>query len=567
MTHSQAPVEIQDAHVLVVDDIPGNRMFLVSHLRRQGIDHISEAENGLEAMAVLGRSEVDLVLLDVMMPEMDGHQVLAEMRADARLRRVPVIMITALDDMDSAVRCIESGAEDYILKPFNPVLLRARVAATLEKRRLRELEREYLRTYDATTGLPNRDHLLERLEPELARWQRHRQGYGLLVVRLARYRTLLDSLGEGAGDQYLAAQAQRMAPHLPSTAFVGRCGQDAFGVLLLDLDRPLESSLVAGRIHVALSRSLDIRDHQVAGGVQVGIALSDGGYQVAEAVLRDATLAANRADPEVGSRIFDEAMHVEAMTRLELEPALRQAIDSEQLVLHYQPIVRMADGALSGLEALIRWQHPEQGMVPPDRFIRLAEETGLIVPIGRWVARCACRQIRRWREMRTGEAPLTIGINVSAREFETPGFLEALQQSLAPIVDTPELLKIELTETLFIDNPLEIERVIDAIKTMGVLTVLDDFGTGYCSLSYLHQFPFDTLKVDQSFIRGIDTAPRNRKIVASTVNMAHSLGMSVVAEGIETAAEAEVVADLDCEYGQGAYFNMALPAEELEKLF
>ena len=558
---------IRDACVLVVDDIQSNRRFLCQHLKRQGIENIIEAADGLEAMAVLTSQVVDLVLLDVMMPRMDGHQVLVQIRGDAQLRRVPVIMITALDDMESAVRCIENGAEDYVLKPFNPVLLRARVTAILEKKRLREMEREYLRAYDATTTLPNRDTLLGRLQQEMLRWQSHQRPYGLLFVLLDRYRMILDSLGEGAGDEYLVAQANRLVDRLPSTAFTGRCGQNAFGVLAVELERSVEASLLGWRIQETLARPLDIRGHQVAGGVGVGITLGESGYLEPHDMLRDAALAAKRVDKGDGCRFFDEAMHVEAMTRLELGPALQRALDDGQLLLYYQPIVALEDQTVAGLEALIRWQHPQRGMVPPDQFIRLAEETGLIVPMGRWVTLTACQQLAYWQARRGDKPPLYVGINVSAREFGEADFVSVLSQALAPIADRPQTLKLELTETLLIDKPHNVERIIGAVNAMGVPTVLDDFGTGYCSLSYLHRFPFETLKIDQSFIRDIDTQARNRKIVHSTILMAHSLDMSVVAEGIENQAEADIVRDMGCEYGQGAFFSMPVPAEVVEKMF
>ncbi len=561
-----AKAAIREARVLVVDDIQSNRRLLEQHLKRQGIVKISEAADGVEAMEVLRSRSVDLVLLDVMMPRLDGYQVLEQMQADERLRHVPVIMITALDDMDSAVRCISSGAEDYVLKPFNPFLLRARVAAILEKKRLREMEREYLRFYDATTGLANRDALLARLEQELLRRHHPRQRFSLLVVNFKRYRTIADSLGEGAWDEYLTAQAERIKPLLPPTAFVSRSGQNSFAVLAVAVERGTEASLLGRRIHETLEKPLNLRGHSVAGGVGVGITLSGGNDATALSLLRDATLAAQRATPAEGCRIFDEAMHTEAMIRLELEPALRHAVENEQLVLFYQPIVALSDGKVASLEALVRWQHPERGMLYPDHFIPLAEETGLIVPIGRWVTENACRQLERWQRQK-GADTLSVGINVSARELIESEFVASLSRSLAAIEDRKDTFKIELTETLLIDNPATVERIIQEVNALGVQTVLDDFGTGYCSLSYLHRFAFNTLKIDRSFTGSIDSMPRNRKIVASTIQLAHDLGMNVVAEGIETRAEADILRDMACEFGQGAYFSLPLPAEAVESLF
>ena len=552
--------------VLVVDDIASNRHILVTHLKKQGISNVLQAENGREALEYLRTSPVDLVLLDVMMPEVDGFEVLEKMKKDENLRNIPVIMITALDDMKSAVKCIEFGAEDYLLKPFNAVLLRARVNACLEKKHLRDVEREYLRLYDFATGLPNRDLFLNQLADELRRWYRHRSLFGVLLIRLGRYQTILDSLGQGAGDAFLAAQGSRLKNQLPASALLARLGHNEFAVILNDLEHAADGNTWAQKIHQHLEKPLKIIDHEISGSVYIGLAFSPTGYNNPEHMLRDAGLAANQVEKRGGFQIFDQAMHKAAMKRLNLENDLRLALAGNQLLLYYQPIVSLGTQKIIGFEALIRWRHPQKGLVFPDEFISLAEETGFIVPMGTWVLEEACRQAAKWDLMPGDRRRLTIGVNVSAQQFTDKHFVNTVENALAKAQLEGSSLKLELTETALIDNPDQVQHVLSEVQKLNIKTALDDFGTGYCSLSYLHLFPFDTLKIDQSFVREIDMQQKNREIVHSTITLAHTLGMDVIAEGVETENEAQALAGMGCEYAQGLLYNAPLPVEDAEKL-
>jgi len=557
---------ISDAQVLVVDDNEVNRTILFNHLKKQGVPSILEAQNGRLAVEMLHNHRIDLVLLDVMMPEMDGYEVLERMKSDTELRHIPVIMITALDDLDSAVKCIELGAEDYLPKPFNAVLLGARVTASLEKKRLRDIEREYLRHYDPITGLPNRDFFLKRLSEELQRWRRNPSLFTVLVIKLMRYRILIDSLGRTAGDVFMARQGQRLTGLLPSDALMARVAQNEFALVLQDLTHAAEGIALAGQIHQALEQTVSIQTHDISGGINIGVALSSSGYNSPEDILRDAGLAANRVDQRSGYKIFDDAMHREAMKRLELEPELQAALSGGQLCLYYQPIVALESGEVSGFEALIRWLHPEKGMVPPGEFITLAEETGLIVPIGVWILEEVCRQAARWLELIGPERQIVIGANVSAHQFADGNLIETVRGALRKAGLPGANLKIEMTESALIDNADQVWRILSTIQKMDVLTALDDFGTGYCSLSYLHQFPFDSLKIDQTFVNRIQSKPKNMAIVQSTVLLAHELGLDVIAEGIETPEEGRVLRSMQCEYGQGNFYQPPLTSADAEDL-
>jgi len=557
---------IADAKVLVVDDVASNRFILVTHLKKQGISSIFQAENGREALETIRSHPIDLMLLDVMMPEVDGFEVLEQMKADEELRHIPVIMITALEDIDSTVKCIELGAEDYLHKPFNAVLLRARTTACLEKKHLRDVEREYLRLNDFITGLPNQDLFLKRLGDELERWQQHPSLFCVMLVRLNNYRMILDGLGQGAGDEFIIAQGKRLESLQPSSALLARLGHNEFAILLQDLNHAADGNALAQKIYQKLEKPLKIKDLDISGSVEIGLAFSSTGYDIPEDMLRDAGLAANKAGQSGGYQIFDTVMHEEAMKRLNMETELKAAIVERQFCLYYQPIINLRTEEIVGFEALIRWQHPELGMLQPNNFISLAEETRLIVPIGSWVLEEACRQASEWEVLLGNKPKITISVNISGHQIKEKNFLDTLDNALVKSRLKGSGLKLELTETALIDNPDWVDRVLAEVQKLDIKTALDDFGTGYCSLSYLNRFPINTIKVDQSFVRHIEKDLKNHKIAQSTIDLAHKLGMDVVAEGVETVQEAETLRQMNCEYGQGNFFHTALPVEDAGKL-
>jgi diguanylate cyclase (GGDEF)-like protein len=557
---------MSDAKVLVVDDIESNRFILVSHLNMQGVHNIFQAENGREALEKLSTNEIDLVLLDVMMPEVDGYEVLERMKADENLRDIPVIMITAVDDMDSTVKCIELGAEDYLSKPFNAVLLRARISACLEKKQLQDVEREYNRFNDFTTGFPNRDSFLKSLSDELLRWQRKQSLFGVFLIRLNNYRKILDSLGQKGGDEFIVAQGKRLDDLRPPGSLLARLGHNEFAIVLSDIDHVADGNVFAQQIHQKLEEPMKIKGHEISDSVDIGLAFSSTGYDSPEYILRDAGLAASKASQSGGYQIFDAVMHKEAMSRLDLETEMKLALAERQFRLFYQPIVALASGEIVGFEALIRWQHPYKGMVPPGEFISLAEETRLIVPMGSWILEEACRQAAEWKTLLGDERQIIIGVNVSARQLKEENFLDTLKIALDNAHIKGSNLKLELTETALIDNPDQVNRVLTEVQKMDLKIALDDFGTGYCSLSYLDRFPIDTLKIDQLFVRQIETQQKKYKIVQSTIDLAHKLGMDVIAEGVETDQELEALRKMNCEYCQGWLFHAALPVEDAAKL-
>jgi len=557
---------ITDAKILIVDDYKTNRLILVKHLNNLGISNIIEAENGQVALEILSDNQVDLVLLDIMMPKVDGYEVLKHIKSSKNLRQIPVIMITAIDDLDSTVKCIELGAEDYLLKPFNKVLLRARINASLQRKYLEDIERQYLRFNDFITGLPNRDFFLKHLRDELLSSKRHQSLFSILLVRLNNYTKLLDGLGQRAGDEFIVAQGKRLEQLLPDRSVLARLEHNEFALILNDIDHEADGSALAQQIQIKLEEPLKIRERNISGGVSIGLTFSSAGYDRPEDMLRDSGLAAGRAVEGEGYQIFDELMHKKAVERLDLETELKKAIEEKQFVLFYQPIAMLTMGEIVGFEALIRWRHPDKGMVPPDDFIPISEETGLVVPMGSWVLEEACRQATEWNNLLGHERRIIVGVNVSAQQLREENFLDTLNNALVNTQLEGPSLKLELTETALIDNPDQVYHMLSEVRKLDIKIAIDDFGTGYSSLSYLHRFPINTVKIDQSFIKNIEVQSKNYKIVQSTIELAHKLGMDVIAEGIEDDKVADSLREMHCEYGQGWFFHHPLPAEDATKL-
>lgn len=555
-----------DASILVVDDVRSTRYALVRMLMKLGFSLVYEAENGRQALELLRGSRIDLVLLDVMMPEVDGHEVLKIMKEDPDLRQIPVIMITALDDTDSAVSCIEQGAEDYLTKPFNPVMLRARIFASLEKKRLQDIEKEYLNLYDSLTGLANQRNFLQRLQEQINRSNRRPSMFAVISLRLEKYNMIFESLGRKAAEDYLVKRSRQLGNILPEDAMLARTGEQNFAVLLFDLPSAARGNAHAISIYETLSTPVNLSGHEIAGRASVGVVYNQPPYNDAETMFRDAGLAASRAGLRGGFKIFDETLHQEAMRRLALEPDLRRALNNKEFQVYYQPIVLLKNRALAGYEALLRWLHPEKGIIMPEEFISIAEDTGLIIPLGSWVLNEVCSQAAKWENLTSRGCNFTISVNVSAHQFGDPGFLSVLQGALEKTGASNTRINLELTETSLIRNSEQLAEILDELARIRVGTSLDDFGKGYCSLNYLNRFPFDTLKIDRSLIRSINRNPRNQAIVSSTIDLAHRLSMNVVAEGLENIEEVEALRDMGCEYGQGWFFSRALTSKKAEQM-
>jgi diguanylate cyclase (GGDEF)-like protein len=383
----------------------------------------------------------------------------------------------------------------------------------------------------------------------------------VLFIDLDRFKLVNDSLGHITGDKLLVEIARRLAASVRPGDTIARLGGDEFTVLLDEIRDLGEATRIAERIGRELSEPHTVDGSEVFASASIGIALSNREYESAENVLRDADIAMYRAKALGKARyaVFDPTMHARAVEMLSLETALRRALDRDEFRIHYQPIVHLEDGRLAGFEALVRWAHPERGLVPPAEFIPLAEETGLIAALGRHVLQESCRQLLAWQREFPDQA-LTVSVNVSPRQLSQPDLLQEVEAILAETGLDPRSLVLEVTESAIIENPDAANAVFAQLSALGIRLALDDFGTGYSSLSYLHRFPFDKLKIDRSFITSVADDARRTEIVRSITALGANLGMELVAEGVETAEQRNALVDLKCQYAQGYFFSRPVDA-------
>jgi diguanylate cyclase (GGDEF)-like protein len=417
--------------------------------------------------------------------------------------------------------------------------------------------------HDTLTGLPNRalftDHL--RLAVERAKRDAH-HAFAVLFLDLDRFKYINDSLGHMYGDKLLVEIARRLQSCTRQVDTVARFGGDEFAVLLDGACDPETAVRVAEKIQSELRTPFDLHGHEAFTSASIGLALSCTGYANPEDVLRDADTAMYRAKEGGKARheVFDHTMHTRAVTMLRLENDLRRALERGELRVHYQPIMSLRSGELAGFEALVRWEHPDRGTVSPAEFIPLAEETGLIIPLGQWVLEEACRQLREWQGSSPSNRTLMVSVNLSGKQLSQPDVVERVQGVLRATGLDPRSLKLEITESVVMENAEEAAAVLTRLRALGVGLSIDDFGTGYSSLSYLHRFPVNTLKVDRSFVGRMASGDENLEIVRTVVTLAQNLGMKVVAEGIETSEQLSLLRALRCDYGQGYFFSKPLPA-------
>ncbi|MEM6454417.1 MAG: EAL domain-containing protein [Acidobacteriota bacterium] len=418
--------------------------------------------------------------------------------------------------------------------------------------------------HDTLTGLPTRALLQQRLERALRHRARDEVEFALLFIDLDRFKVINDSLGHAAGDELLMEMAARLQDCLRPGDTVARLGGDEFTIILEAIHAPTGATRVAERILGRLSEPFHIAGQDVVSSGSIGIAFSATGYANPDDLMRDADIAMYRAKQRGKAcyEVFDAAMHAEAVNRLSLETELRRAIDRDELVLFYQPVVSLNTGKLIAFEALIRWNHPEKGILSPYQIIPIAEETGLIIPIGRWVLRETCRQLARWQERFPDSDCLVISINLSVREISHPDFLDGVRASIDELDANPASIGLEITESLMMEAAETIQDTLWQLRHMGFRLSIDDFGTGYSSLASLHSFPINTLKIDRSFIQRMKPGGENLASVRTIAALGTSLGMSVIAEGVETEALLDQLRQLGIPYGQGYHFARPLPADE-----
>lgn len=591
----------QKEPILIVDDTPNNLKVLSQALTDAGYT-VAVAKSGETAIKQIEYKPPALILLDVLMPGMDGFETCDRLKTNPSTKDIPIIFMTALNDTVDKVKGLSLGAVDYITKPFQIEEVLARVKTHLELRRLNitleqqnlrlkaeieahqkaraalqqlteELEQrvqqrtvelsqaldglrqsqeklEYDAFHDSLTRLPNRVWLIKRLKELIEA----NLTYSVLFVDLDRFKIINDSLGHITGDELLKWVAARMQACLtpPNTAV--RMGGDEF-VILLETG---EATEVARQLLEQLSLPFNFNDYEVVIGASIGITSSAIGYENPMDALRDADIAMYRAKQErnSGYQIFTPQMQASAVARMQMEHDLRKGIAAAEFCLHYQPILSLTTKELKGFEALLRWNHPN-GMVPPAKFIPLAEETGLINPLGWWIVREACSQLQRW-QTEFPDFPLSLNINFSPVQFKQANLFEQLAEILSETGVAENCIRIEITESCLLNNPT---LDLNIFKSMGLELCIDDFGTGYSSLSRLHELPIHTLKIDRSFIVQLTPDARDTAMIKIILLLAKNLGLEVVAEGIETPFQLEKLRELGCNWVQGYLLSKPLDSQ------
>ncbi len=560
--------------ILIVDDEIVSRYTVEALLSSEGYELVF-AESGEEALEKAVELVPDLMLLDVMMPGMNGFEVCQLLRANPRLAELPVVMVTALDDRESRIKGIEAGADDFMSKPFDRAELRARIRTITRLNRYRRLvETEeklaYLANYDPLTSLPNRNLLMERMRQTLGRASRNQQGVAVLVLDLDGFQMINDSLGHEVGDKMLQEVASRLTHTVSVGATVARLSGDEFVIMEEANDPVKQVSDIAQRVLDAISQFMMLNQHEIVITASLGISVFPSDGEEPSGLLKNANIALSRAKAEGKNtyQFFTGEMNTMALKRLILENQLRKVLERNELCLYYQPQVELASGRIVGLEALLRWQHPELGFVSPGQFISVAEEMGLIIPIGEWVLRTACIQNQIWQE--AGLPPIRMSVNVSGRQFQDPGLLQMIKNVLVETGLNPIYLELELTESMLMEENINrkesVFAVLTQLQTMGIHIAIDDFGTGYSSLSYLKRFPLNTLKIDRSFVQDVNTNTDDAAITTAIIAMAHSLQLTVVAEGVETKEQLAFLEKRQCEIVQGYFFSPPISVKEMTKM-
>jgi diguanylate cyclase len=573
------------ASVLIVDDDPGARLLIGTALEMAGF-RVSTAADGVSALREFRARPVDCVILDVVMPGMSGFDVCSALRAIPDCRHVPVLMQTSLDDMESVNRAYDVGATDFASKGINPMLLAQRVKFLVRAKQTQDQLREsearvsYLAYYDPLTALPNRQRLLQILEQHVA-WAAPRQrGIAVLMLDVDNFSRINDTQGQAVGDGVLQEVAHRLQNCLRDQRvldtddagnaksdindWVARTGGDEFALALPGIANTDTALIVARRVQQALSRPCVFAQQEIPLSGSMGVSLFPADAATAETLLKNADAAMHHGKRNGSNAVefFKKSISARAAKHLSMETDLRKALDRGEFTLYYQPRLRVEDMSVGSVEGLLRWRHPSRGFVAPDEFIPLAEQTGLIVDIGDWVLREACVQARRWRD---AGFSWQVAVNVSGVQFRDGSLVERVKHAIDAAGIDSRMIELEFTEGALIEYSAVVSKAVKALKTLGVATALDDFGTGYSSLSYLRHFPIETLKIDRVFVRDIVSRSGHTPLVDAIIAMAKSLGLSTVAEGVETESQWQYLKSRHANQVQGFLFCQPRAVDDLEQ--
>ncbi|MBS4197758.1 EAL domain-containing protein [Lederbergia citri] len=567
-------------NILLVDDRPENLLALEAIIERDDYNLV-KASSGEEALKYLLKYDFAAILLDVQMPGMDGFGTAKIIKAREKTKNIPILFITANNmDTEHIFMGYSLGAIDYILKPFDPIILKAKVEGFVEIYKLKQtlihqanaLEEknkviEYMAFHDGLTDLPNRRMFNDQLLFKLNHAKRMKQTLGIMYLDLDRFKYVNDSLGHIVGDRLLKEVSKRLSASVREKDLVSRVGGDEFNIILVDTDR--EKALeVAENIVERLSQRFIIDQYEIFITTCIGLSVFPYDGEDSNTLMKNADVALHRAKEQGKNKfkVYHSGMNMQSYRTFLMQNDLRKAIENEELELVFQPRVNIKSGKITSAESLLRWNHPSWGAISPSEFIPIAEETDQIVEIGKWVLQKVCEQIQIWNKKDLN--PIRIAINFSARQFLQKNLIEHIQQVLTETNINPELLEIEITESVLLGNEDVITSTLQQLRKMGIKISLDDFGTGYSSLNYLRRFPFDTIKIDKSFIDDILNHQNNSKaVIQFMISLANSINMSVIAEGIETEEQLKEINNLNCDEVQGYLLSPPLLSSDFEKFF
>ncbi len=567
---------IAGAKIMMVDDEELNMDVLRIHLESEGYNQFVSVSDSHQAVSRIREEMPDVLLLDIVMPGVSGYDILRIIREDETLRYLPVIVLTSANDAQTKLTALNLGATDFLAKPVDASELALRMRNTLSARAWQRRISEV----DPLTNLPNRAWYTKMLRQRLLDTQVRDNGSALILININRFKSINDSLGPARGDEVLVSFCQRLVtcyrngrkqPWFASNgtaetvAIIGRLDGDRFAVHLplsevSNIDGVLEKSTEL--LMDSLDEPFIVSGQEIYLTVSVGVSILGPNTNSVESLINNAETAMLYAKrrSDTSFAIYSDYMDAKARELLSMENGLRTAVDKGEIFLVYQPKVNIASNRIAGAEALARWLHPEFGLISPVNFIPLAENSGMIVSIGEWVLRESCMQAKRWQDV--GYTDFKIAVNVSIRQLHEPDFLGTVQNALVDSQLPPASLIIELTENMIMENAETNIVKLCGLKTLGVQISIDDFGTGYSSLSYLQRFPLDQLKIDRSFIKEIQSVAHAMPIVKAVISLAHDLGLTVVAEGVETHAQLMHIKALKCEEYQGYLCSKPVPAQE-----
>ena len=547
------------------DDADATEATLQSSWTSGGVEfhHVTTIE---DAIRDLPDPSSTCLLLEIDHDGHDGIGALVQLKSAAPDH--PVVVLTRRDDEVMAILAVQSGAQDYLVKARADGPLLARTIRHAIERKRGEVQLAHQALHDQLTGLPNRALFMDRLKLTLLRGiKRVPSGLGVLYLDIDRFKVINESLGHDAGDELLVAVGDRLKQTLRPGDTVARFGGDEFAVLCDEIGDAADVVIVAERVAKALSPAYYLYGKEVRVTASIGISVAASVHTTADQLVRDADSAMYRAKERGRGRyeIFDQQLHVAAVKRLEIESALHLALDRGEFRVFYQPEVSLETNLIVGVEALVRWEHPQRGLVSPLEFIPVAEDSSLIVRLGDWVLREACRQGHQW-QLDYPTKPVMVSVNLSARQLNRPELVESVDSALRDTQMRPEDLCLEITEGVLMEDVESTLSALRALKELGISLSVDDFGTGYSSLSYLKKFPVDMLKVDKSFVDGLGVDLEDSAIVNAIISLAHALGLRSVAEGVETVGQLSQLRTLGCDLFQGYFFARPQPGESLAEL-